>query len=511
MREKEKAISYLVKRIISGENDIASLKKETCKRFHLAEMPKNTEIFAAIPKGKRTKNIQLILKRKPVRTISGVTPIALMIQPQGSCRHRCIYCPFTGKAPKSYTGEEPAALRARENLFDPVDQIRSRFKQFMLGGHPTEKCEIIVMGGTFLEMNSSYKHAFVKSIYDTLNGRKSRTLEAAKRDNETARHRAIGLTIETRPDVCGKKEIDEMLEYGATRVELGVQNPNDRIYQRINRGHTVKDVENATILLKDSAYKICYHIMPGLPGSSPKKDIEIVKKLFEDDRFKPDMLKIYPTLVMPGTGLHKLMLEGEYAPYSSEKAAEIIAEFYRYIPKYVRVMRIQRDIPANLISEGVKKSNLRELVETRLRERRIIPNEIRCREIGFSKEQEKNSELTRIEYSASKGKEIFLSFENEKHIFGFIRLRAPHEPFRKELEDSALIREFHVYGEEAGISKPGRVQHTGLGASLLAEAERIAKKEWGYDNLAIISGVGVREYFYKKRYTLKGPYVVKKI
>jgi len=510
MDRRKLAIAFIVQKLISGETDVRKIKNEACGKFKLSGMPKNSEIREAIPKTKLNMQIDLILKRKPVRTISGVTPIALMIQPEGSCRHSCIYCPFTGKAPKSYTGEEPAALRAREFDFDPSNQIKSRFKQFMLGGHPTEKCEIILMGGTFLEMNEKYKTNFVKSIYDALNGRKSRTLDSAKRMNERAKHRAIGLTIETRPDVCGKKEINEMLYYGATRVELGVQNPDDRIYQKINRGHTVEDVTNATSLLKESAYKICYHIMPGLPGSTPSKDVQMVKELFEDDRFKPDMLKIYPTLVIPGTELYSMLMHGKYTPYTSEKAAETIAEFYRYIPKYVRVMRIQRDIPANLIAEGVKKSNLRELVEAKIREMKIIPKEIRYREVGFTKSKQ-TPKLSRFDYSASKGNEIFLSFESKDSIHGFVRLRIPKSPFRKELENSALIREFHVYGEEAGISKPGKVQHTGLGAILLSEAEEIAKKEFGYDKLAIISGIGVREYFYKKGYALEGPYVTKKL
>lgn len=510
MENNKLALEFIAQRIISGEKDLRKVKNEACRRFKLSKMPKNTEIRAIIPRTKLTKEIDLILKRKPVRTISGVTPIALMIQPEGSCRHRCIYCPFTGKAPKSYTGEEPAALRAREFEFDPADQIKSRFKQFLLGGHPTEKCEIILMGGTFLEMEEQYKNNFVKSIYETLNGRKSDTLESAKKSNEKAKHRAIGLTIETRPDVCGKKEINEMLNYGATRVELGVQNPNDAIYKRINRGHTVKDVTKATHLLKDSAYKICYHIMPGLPGSTPKKDIEMIKKLFADERFKPDMLKIYPTLVIPGTILYSMLNRGEYVPYSSDEAAETISEFYRYIPKYVRVMRIQRDIPANLIAEGVKKSNLRELVESMVRKKGITPKEIRYREIGFAKNDDP-PKLERLDYSASKGKETFISFENKNSIHGFLRLRLPENPFRKELKDSALIREFHVYGEEAGLSKPGMIQHHGLGSKLLSEAEEIVKKEFGYPNIAIISGVGVRDYFYRKGYQLEGPYVTKKL
>jgi len=513
MDKKKQALEFIIDKLLSGEANARSLykiKKFAAKKFSVAVLPKNSEIMGAIPKSKLTPNLVQTLKRKPVRTISGVTPIAVMIRPNRSCNYRCIYCPFTGKAAKSYTGEEPAALRARENDFDPAKQVKSRLQQFFLGGHPAEKCEVIVMGGTFLQTDKEYQNEFIKSIYDALNRKKSANLEAAKKMNETAKHRAIGLTIETRPDVCGIQEINQMLGFGATRVELGVQNPNDSIYKKINRGHSVADVISATQLLKDSSFKIVYHLMPGLPGSNPKKDTNIVKKIFEDQKFKPDMLKIYPTLVIPGTELHKMLARGEYEPYTSEEAAEVISEFYRYIPKYVRVMRIQRDIPSNLIYEGVKKSNLREMVDEQIRKKRIEPKEIRLREAGFAKPSElRELKLTRFDYSASKGKEIFLSWENEKHISGFIRLRIPYHPFRKELTDSALIREFHIYGEEAELSKKGKVQHKGLGSALLEEAEKIATEEFGFRKISVISGVGVRKYFYKQGYKLDGPYVSK--
>jgi len=507
-------IRFIISRIISGETNLRKIKTEVAKKFSMEKLPKNSEIRKFFPKSKLTNAIQLLLKRKPVRTISGVTPIAVMVRPKGSCRYGCIYCPFTGKAAKSYTGEEPAALRARENLFDPNAQVKSRLTQFLLGGHPSEKCEIIIMGGTFLEMPTDYKYGFVKGIYDALNSRKNKgkTLAEAKKYNETARHRVTGLTIETRPDVCGRKEIDEMLEFGATRVELGVQNPNNLIYKKINRGHTVADVVRSTQLLKDSSFKIAYHIMPGLPGSNMENDIQMIKKLFKDGRFKPDMLKIYPTLVMPGTELHKMLLNNKYEPYTSEEAADVISEFYRYIPKYVRVMRIQRDIPSNFIAHGVKKSNLREMVEAKIREKGIKTEEIRLREAGFLKtEGIGRTETTRMSYDAGKGKEIFIASENYAALAGFIRLRIPFSPYRKELTGSALIRELHVYGEEAVLGKTGKTQHRGIGATLLAEAEKIAREEFGFKKITAISGVGAREYFYKKGYVPNGPYVTKKL
>jgi elongator complex protein 3 len=514
--KKSEAIVYVIDRLLAGELNLKKLKSEAGIKFKLNHILKTNDIAAAFPKNKLTPEIGTVFRRKPVRTVSGVTPIAVMIKPEGSCPYGCIYCPFTGKAAKSYTGSEPAALRARSAAFDPAKQVEIRLKQYEISKHPADKCEIILMGGTFLNMDAKYKQDFVKGIYDTLNGKKSPNLDKAIKNNENAKHRAVGLTIETRPDVCNKEQIKEILGYGATRVELGVQNPNDAIYRRINRGHSVSDVVRATADLKDSAFKVCYHIMPGLPGSNPTKDIVMVNKLFGEERFKPDMLKIYPTLVMPGTGLHKLMLDGRYKPYNTETAADTISEFYRSIPKYVRVMRIQRDIPVNLIAGGVDKSNLRELVERRIEEKGIHPQEIRYREIGFAKNKNtKGFTLQRLDYRASGGTEVFLSFEdkNSETLAGFIRLRIPNAPFMKELDDSALVREFHVYGEEASLAETtaSKAQHKGFGTRLLAEAEEITKKEFGLSNLTVISGVGVREYFYNKGYRLNGPYVSKRL
>ncbi|MBI5051272.1 tRNA uridine(34) 5-carboxymethylaminomethyl modification radical SAM/GNAT enzyme Elp3 [Candidatus Micrarchaeota archaeon] len=507
-------VKYIIHRILAGESDIEKIKAEASHKYGSSSIIRNTEIISNFPKSKLTRELFLLLKRKPMRTLSGVTPIAVMIKPQGSCRWGCIYCPFTGKAAKSYTGEEPAALRARDNDFDPSKQVLSRIKQFEINFHPTDKCEVIVMGGTFLAMDKKYKHYFIKSIYDSLNSKNSKNIIAAKRLNEKSRHRMVGLTIETRPDVCKKSEIEEMLEFGTTRVELGVQHPSNLSYKLTKRGHTVKDVSDSTELLKNSCFKILYHIMPGLPGSNPKKDVRMVKKLFEDQRFKPDMLKIYPTLVMPNTPLYDLTKKGEFEPYDSETASEVISEFYRYIPKYVRVMRIQRDIPATKIHKGVKKSNLREIVEAKIKQKRFPIKEIRFREIGLNLAKlDSTFGLQTFAYSASKGKEFFLSYENSKFIAGFLRLRIPGGKIINPLIDhqTALIRELHVYGAEAQLSSSGMVQHKGIGSKLLLEAERIAKEDFGMKKATIISGSGVRPYYYKKGYSLTEPYVSKSL
>ncbi len=495
-------MDFIIRRLIAGERNLSSIKREASREFKIP-LIKNPEILACFPKSKITPEIKALLLKKPAKTMSGVTPVAVMVKPLRSCRHSCIYCPFTGLAAKSYVGFEPAALRGRQFGFDPYLQALNRVKQFEGGGHATDKCEVIVMGGTFLEMDRKYKRSFIKGIYDALNGRRARTLKDAIKRNQKAKRRVVGLTIETRPDSC-VQYIDEMLSYGATRVELGVQHADDDIYRIVNRGHKVRDVVYSTRKLKDAAFKVSYHIMPGLPGSSRRKDISFVKNIFKDSRFRPDMLKIYPTLVIEGTILHDWMESGEYRPYATEEAADIISEFYRYIPKYVRVMRIQRDIPAPNIGYGVKKSNLRELVEQKIRAKGIGPQEIRYREVRKNSPKISGFRMERMDYDASGAKEVFLSYENEEFIAGFLRLRLPKNG------GCALLRELHVYGAEAPLKMKGAVQHRGLGSSLLKEAESIAG-DAGKEKMLVISGVGAREYYAKHGYSLKGPYMVRTI
>ncbi|MDD5340264.1 MAG: tRNA uridine(34) 5-carboxymethylaminomethyl modification radical SAM/GNAT enzyme Elp3 [Candidatus ainarchaeum sp.] len=509
------AVGYVIKGILSGRADVEGLKREACRRFRPDSILTNPELLAALPK-RATMRMRALLLKKPARTLSGVTPVAVMIRPEGSCTHNCIYCPAAGLAAKSYTGYEPAALRGRQSGFDPRLQAMGRVEQFEGGGHPADKCEVIVMGGTFLETPKPYRVSFIKGVYEGLNGRKAKTLAGAIRANERAGHRAVGLTLETRPDVC-IRHIGEMLSYGATRVELGVQHADDAIYRLVKRGHTVEDVADATRALKNAAFKVLYHIMPGMPGSNRKKDISFVRRLFSDARFRPDMLKIYPTLVIPGTGLAEMEARGAFRPYDAEEAADVISEFYRHIPPYVRVMRIQRDIPAARIRSGVKKSNLRELVDAKLREKGIIASEIRSREIGLQGGQGRfapgDFAMRRIAYDASGGTENFLSYEDEAGLIaGFIRLRFQRESGRMEITpDAALVRELHVYGSEVPLGG-GRaaVQHRGIGAKLLEEAEALAS-EAGKGRMIVISGIGARGYYRKRGYSLLGPYMHKRL
>jgi len=458
--------------------------------------------------------------KKITRTISGVTPVAVMTQPL-KCPGQCIYCPTYEATPQSYTPESPAVLRARKCDYDAKKQVKLRLKILSEMGHPTDKVELIVMGGTFLAYPKEYQYQFIKQCFDALNGEESATLEEAKRLNETANHRCTGLCIETRPDWCGQKEIDRMLEFGTTRVELGVQMLDDDIYRLVRRGHKVEDVVNATTLLREHGFKVHYHWMPGLPGSTPEEDLELSLRLFNDDRFKPDGLKLYPTMVVEGTELEKWYQDGRYQPYENDTMINLIVAIKSIVPKYVRISRVLRDIPAKFIVAGLKDS-LRDEVKERMRQKGIECQCIRCREYGHRiREGWETGEpqLVRMDYSASGGKEIFLSFEDEgETLFGLLRLRIQSEPLAKlgqiNGENFALIRELHIYGSELPLRQRNATaaQHKGLGKALLQEAERIARDEFHTRQMVILSGVGAREYYRTEfGYRLQGDYMVRSL
>jgi elongator complex protein 3 len=458
--------------------------------------------------------------RKPSKTLAGVTPIAVMTSPRKCLHGTCIYCPSLN-VPQSYTPLSPPVIRASMLDYNPYKQVEARLKAFKLMNHPTDKIELIIMGGTFFEFPRDYKIDFVKQCYDALNQATSKSLEEAKKLNETAKHRCVALCIETRPDTCSEKQIREALGYGATRLELGVQNPDDKIYKLINRGHKVKDVTEATARLKNSGFKVGYHIMPGLPGSNPKKDIAMVKKLFSDENFKPDQLKIYPCQVIKGSLLEQWHKQGKYKPYTKEQIETILVKMLQEVPEYCRVMRIMREIPPAFLIAGTERIDLRKDVESFIRTNKIKLNEIRFREIGFAmrdlrpgKEIDTNLEIKKTEYKASKGKEIFLQVTNKDNIlFGLLRMRFPHKTFLPELKGGALVRELHVYGQTVPIGekgKEGEIQHRGIGKNLMQQAEQLARQA-GYKKLAVISGIGAREYYRKLGYNLERDYMIKSL
>ena len=450
--------------------------------------------------------------KKFARTISGVTPVAVMTQPM-KCPGQCVYCPTYSAIPQSYTPGSPAVLRARKCNFDAKKQVQLRLRVLAEMGHPTDKIELIVMGGTFLAYAEDYQYQFIKDCLDALNGEESADLEEAKRLNETTKHRCTGLCIETRPDWCRQEEIDRMLQFGTTRVELGVQTLDDKIYRLVRRGHKVEDVTQATALLREHGFKVHYHWMPGLPGSTPEKDLALSKELFNDARFRPDGLKLYPTMVVEGTELERWYRENRYQPYDTKILIALMVDIKSIVPKYVRISRVLRDIPAKFIVAGCKDS-LRGVIQQRMKQRGIECKCIRCREYGHRAQdgwEIGEPRKVRMDYEASGGKEIFLSFEDEAEtLFGLLRMRIQPKP--ETGENSALIRELHVYGPEVPLSeqKEGAAQHKGLGKALLHEAERLASDEFQARRIIILSGVGAREYYRTEfGYSLQGDYMVK--
>lgn len=522
---RKKAIAELCNELLAKPVTKAGLermKNATAKRHKLLNVIKSAEIFSCLEESKSaTPELLHLLKVKPVRGLSGITNIAIMTRPLESCPFDCIYCPQGTGAPRSYTGYEPSARRAKQNGYDAFKMTSARLEQLRISGHDSSKCELIIQGGTFNRQRKGYQEEFIMGALEAFNGEKADDLQAALDKNEGAPHRMIGLTVETRPDCAGKNEVEELVGMGVTRIELGVQTLSDDVYKKARRGHTVAQVGSATKNCKDALLKVCYHMMPGL-FCTPKDDEAHFRRLFADPAFKPDMLKIYPTLVMPGTGLYEMWKRGEYEPYGEEEATELLCRIKSLVPKYCRIMRIERDIPSNLIGEGIRALNIRQLAEKRLRAQGKKCACIRCREVGFLQKNGKIRpdydavELDRFDYEASGGREIFLSMVDRTNdaLMGICRVRKPSdESYVKEIGDNCGVRELHVYGEELALSArdASAAQHKGYGKALLAEAERIAREEFGSKKLLVISGAGVRGYYYKQGYERDGPFVSKKL
>ncbi len=508
----------IIEDILSGKiKDKVALRKAKIKlsrESKLSGIISNSKIFEYATKDE--KNSLGLLVRKPVRTISGVSIVAVMCRP-GNCPGKCIYCPDFSGAPRSYTGKEPAAMRAQRMDHDPYRQVEHRLMQLGEIGHKTSKVELIIMGGTFPSLDWAYQKDFVKRCFDAMNGSDSSDLLEAQKLNETSLHRCVGLTVETRPDFSKREQIGRFLELGATRVELGVQTTSDAVYKKVNRGHTVDDVVEATRFLKDSGYKVCYHYMPGL-FVDMKEDLKLFSKLFSDSDFRPDMLKIYPTLIIRGTKLYDMWKAGKYETYSNSEAIEAIAKMKSLVPRYVRIMRVQRDIPAYNIESGSNLGNLREEVDKRCSELGISCKCIRCREAGHVLYKKKiaagSAEIVVDKYEASGGVEFFISKEDKNNdiLEGYVRMRYPYKPFRSEIDkDSAIIRELKVVGATIPVGEKGDgLQHKGLGTELMCKAEDIARGD-GKKKVVVISAVGTRGYYEKLGYVRDGAYMSKKV
>lgn len=456
-----------------------------------------------------------LFKKRAVRTLSGVAPIAVLTKPY-PCPGQCVFCPGQKKMPKSYLSNEPAVMRAILCKFDPYKQVAMRLNALKMTGHETDKCELIVMGGTWSYLPVKYQAWFIKRCFDAFNGKTSANLQTAQKLNEGAKFRVIGLTLETRPDYINSAEIKKMRELGCTRVELGAQCLDDKILKLNKRGHNIKQLVNATKLLKDAGFKISFHMMPNLPGSTLKKDLAMFKKLFSDQNFQPDMIKIYPCVITKDAEIYKWYKQGKYRPYSDRELLKLLVGVKKNIPPYVRISRLIRDIPNESIISGNKISNLRQLLAQKYPG---ICRCIRCREARGKQFTISNLQFSVQKYPAAQGTEYFLSYESKdrKTLFAFLRLRISNKPdanllkILPELNGAAIIREVHTYGELTPLkSQAKNVQHLGLGKKLILEAEKIARKS-GFKKLAVISGIGVRAYYQKLGYRLVGTYMIKKL
>jgi len=498
---------------------LQQIKIEVCRRYGASTIPRNSEILAAADPDER-RRLESILQLKPSRTISGVAPVAIMTSPAPCPHGRCLPCPggpdhpFT--SPQSYTGEEPAALRARQHGYDPAGQVHGRLRQYREIGHPVDKVDLIVMGGTMTAREPAYQAGFVGAAVAAMNrypgapAQRTDDLDEIFSENETAAVRCIGITFETRPDWCRRTDIENMRTLGVTKVELGIQHLDDSILAFNRRGCTVEDGVTANRLLRDAGLKVGFHVMPNLPGATPDDDRRMFADLFGDERFRPDFLKIYPTLVTGGTEIEELWRTGDYTPYPEEELVDLIAGAKSILPEYVRLQRVQRDIPARCIVAGSRHSNFRQLARRRLAERGGECRCIRCREAGRHPPGGV-PEITSRHYRCAGGDEIFIQAAADRSLIGFARLRIPDQPFEAALENTAMLRELHVYGPMVRLGEsagPGEWQHTAYGGRLLAAAEAHASDQ-GCRRIAVMSGIGVRPYYRERGYARTGPYMQK--
>ncbi|OGY87683.1 MAG: hypothetical protein A2233_01920 [Candidatus Kerfeldbacteria bacterium RIFOXYA2_FULL_38_24] len=458
---------------------------------------------------KRDEHLWALFSKRQVRNLSGVAVITVLTKPY-YCPGRCVYCPTEARMPKSYLANEPGAARALGQNFDPYQQVKTRLETLYNNGHETDKCELLVLGGTWTVYEPDYQEWFLKRCFEAFNKQPAPDFETAKKINETAQHRIIGLTLETRPDYITRLEIKRMRQFGCTRVQLGVQTTDEEILRKIKRDQTNAQVIMATRLLKEAGFKISHHYMPMLPGATPAKDLQIFKDVFQTADYQPDHIKIYPTSVLKTSVLYQWWKDGKYQPYEQSVLRKLLIDMQKLIPEWVRVERVIRDIPESSVYAGNKATNLRQLLEQENNSCRCI----RCREPHDQHlALKQNLQLVKRSYQASAGEEVFLSFENTSKtvLYAFLRLRFQHlkKHFIPELQDAALIREIHTYGQLAKIEGgQSHVQHLGLGRRLMQEAERLSV-EAGYKKIAVIAGIGVREYFRKLNYQLAGEYMVK--
>jgi len=502
-----------------SENQVAPLSKATLISAYRQLQSEN--------KIDTNKAFANLLIKRGVRTMSGVSVITVLTKPF-VCPGRCVYCPTESDMPKSYLSNEPAAMRAKLNLFDPYKQVTMRIKALENNGHDVDKLEILVLGGTWSVYPSKYQDEFVRDCFYAANTftdevkRDRLSLEEEQDINENTRYKIIGLTLETRPDFVSPTEIKKLRRLGCTRVQIGVQHTDNKILEYIKRGDTLEGAIKATRLLKEAGFKVDHHYMPDLPGSAPQKDLDMMKYVFTSPDLQPDQIKIYPCIVNEFAELNKWYQEGKYKPYAAADLIDLLLKIKEITPPYVRINRLIRDIPEESIIAGNSVTNLRQHLQATLKQQGKKCRCIRCREVRGETEEINQAVLVKREYDASGGKEIFLSYESPDHekIYAFLRLRFnanSNENILPELVGASLVRELHVYGKMTPVvenqnedddNEVAKAQHIGFGKKLMAEAERLTAEQ-GLKKVAVISGIGVKNYYRKLGYELEGTYMNK--
>ena len=475
---------------------------------------------------KSDKRFTQLLVKRAVRSLSGVSVITVLSKPF-VCPGKCVYCPTEPDMPKSYLSNEPAAARAKINLFSPIRQVTMRIKALENNGHLVDKLEVLVLGGTWSVYPSKYQDDFIRDLFFAANTygedkkRDPLTLEEEQAINETTKYKIIGLTLETRPDYINETEIKKLRRLGTTRVQIGVQHTDNKILDLIVRGHSIEESIRATKMLKEAGFKVDHHYMPDLPGSTPKKDLEMFEYVYSSQDLQPDQVKIYPCVVNEYAELYDWYKKGKYKPYSESELLELLLKIKIITPPYVRINRLIRDIPEESIIAGNKITNLRQYLQNELQKRNQSCQCLRCREVRGDSQDADKAILVKREYKASDGQEIFLSYESpdNKKVYAFLRLRInenPKENIFPELKNASIVRELHVYGQMIPVysedqdDEVSQTQHLGLGKKLMAEAEKITK-ETKLNKVAVISGIGVRNYYKKLGYQLEGTYMTKSL
>ncbi|PIZ94428.1 MAG: hypothetical protein COX81_03635 [Candidatus Magasanikbacteria bacterium CG_4_10_14_0_2_um_filter_37_12] len=576
----DEIIQKIIQAKPSTKAEFDDIRRKVCGEMK-TNQPSNRNLLQAyqnlVKNGsiKINKQIEHFLRKADIRTLSGVAIITSLVKPY-SCPGNCVYCPTEKRMPKSYLATEPAAARALALKFSPYEQMERRIEMLEKNGHPTDKIEYIIKGGTWNAYQLKYQYWFILESFKACNNltrrKKKKTIQQFNNltidtlqkelnieqnyNDLKAKHKIIGLTLETRPDAISPKTIYHMRKQGCTRIELGLQAPDDKILKLVNRGHTVEQFKDAILLLRHVGFKVDLHFMPDLPGSTAKHDVEMYKQLFSDPGFKPDMVKIYPCAVIKSAELNNWYQSGKYKPYNKKELFEALIEIKKSTPRYCRISRLIRDIPSDEIEAGNIVTNLREYLDKEMTKQGAVCQCLRCREIGHSALSHKHlitlsPKLFVDEYETIGGTEYFLSFEDKKRqvVFAFLRLRLPKkqsapllgragESFLSDrqpqpnhsltngkelnnlenllnlgnLKNLSFIRELHTYGQllKLGTENKKDSQHKGMGKKLVLEAEKITKKH-DFKKIAVISGVGVRGYYRKLGYRKSGTYMVKSL